>query len=67
MQVYQQFDVDIVPSACDLIKSEAPAHTFLANFWNFPVCNFIKNKTPAQVFSSEFYKIFENTYVAEYL
>ena len=29
MQVYQQFDLDIVPPACIFIKSETPAHVFL--------------------------------------
>ena len=32
MQVYQKFDVDIAPAACNFIKNKAPAQLFYCEF-----------------------------------
>ena len=68
MQVYQQFDVNMVPPACSLIKNETPAQVFFLRILrNVSAGNYIKNNNPAQVFSSEFWKVFKNTCFGEHL
>ena len=52
MQVYQQFNVDVVPPAFNFIKNECPAQVFTYEFflkknWNR---NVIKNDTLPQLF-----------------
>ena len=51
MQVYQQFNVDVVPPAFNFIKNESPALAFTYEFWKKNSNrNVIKNVTPAQLF-----------------
>ena len=59
MRVYQQFDVDIVPSNCNFIKSRLQRWCFLRILRNFSACNVIKKEAPTQVFSMKFCKIFK--------
>ena len=51
MQVYYQFDFDVLFLTCNFIKKMRPGK---GNFWetliNFSVCNIIKNKTPTRGF-----------------
>ena len=54
-------------STCHFIKNKIRHRRFLLNFQNFSPCNFIKNETSLQMFSCEFCKIFQNTYVVNYL
>ena len=56
MEVYQQFDVDVVSPVCIFIRNETPAKVLSYGFLEtFSVSDFIKTETSAQVFSFEFW------------
>ena len=55
MQLYQRFDADVVPPACNFTKHKIPAHMFPFEFCEFFLSyHFMENGTPEQVFPCEF-------------
>ena len=59
MQVYYQFDFDVLFLTCNFIKKMRPRKgNFLETLTNFSVCNIIKNKTPTKGFYWNFEKLF---------
>ena len=68
MYVYQQFDVDIVPSTCSSIKYETPAQLFSCEFWEiFQSASLLKTRPCHRGFPVSFANIFKSTYFAEHL
>ena len=57
MQVYQQFDIDIVPPALNFNKNQAGVFVRILQICS--ASNFIKNKTQACVLSHEFWEVFQ--------
>ena len=57
MQVYQQFDANIVPPAYSFIKIETPAQVFSCEFWKKKsACIFIKSEIQLRCFPVNFAK-----------
>ena len=74
MQVYQHFDVEIVPLACKFITKTTPAQVFTCKFFEFfqpaqecswKILEIFQLATLDQVFFCEFLKMYKNTYFAE--
>ena len=60
MQGYQQFDVDIVPQACNFIKSETPAQVFSRKVLEyFQLVTLLKTRIQHRCFLVNFAKIFK--------